>query len=670
MSALRATYRLQLGEELDFRAACALVPYLRDLGVSHLYLSPVMTAREGSTHGYDVTDPTRVSERLGGERALRELAAAGLGLIVDVVPNHMAACEENRFWFDAELRRRFFDIDECTGRHRRFFDIDGMAGVRQEDAEVFHVTHAKLLELVHDGLVDGLRIDHPDGLSDPAGYLRRLREAGVERVWVEKILAVDERLRDWPVQGTIGYEFMNDATALFVDPRGEEVLSDLDAELSGERRQFWELALEAQLEQARTTFAPEVERLRRVTDLPGITEALARLPVYRTYVDPLRGDLEADDRSAIERAQMPPPLAAALLLEEPVSPEFIVRFQQTSPAVSAKGVEDTAFYRYARLIALNEVGGDPGRFGLSVERFHARNVERARRFPQGLLATSTHDTKRSADVRARIGALAGMAARWREHVMRWRELNAPLREGGAPDPSEEYWIYQTLVGTWPISVERLSDHMRKALREAKRHTNWITPDSSWERRVERFCVHLLEHRPFLEDFEPFAAEVAAAGRRAALGGLLLKLTCPGVPDIYQGDELEQLTLVDPDNRGTIDWRRRRDQLARLRAGDDVDPKLALIVGALALRARRPDPFDGAYVPLPAGPITCAFLRGNAEVLVVVRLREGSAPSLVLPQEACGEWQCALGGAVRELERLVPFEGVVGPLGIGLLERIG
>jgi len=670
VSALRATYRLQLGEELDFRAACALVPYLRDLGVSHLYLSPVMTAREGSTHGYDVTDPTRVSERLGGERALRELAAAGLGLIVDVVPNHMAACEENRFWFDPELRRRFFDIDECTGRHRRFFDIDGMAGVRQEDAEVFHVTHAKLLELVHDGLVDGLRIDHPDGLADPAGYLRRLREAGVERVWVEKILAVDERLRDWPVQGTIGYEFMNDATALFVDPRGEEVLSDLDAELSGERHRFWELALEAQLEQARTTFAPEVERLRRVTDLPGIPEALARLPVYRTYVDPLRGDLEADDRSAIERAQMPPPLAAALLLEEPVSPEFIVRFQQTSPAVSAKGVEDTAFYRYARLIALNEVGGDPGRFGLSVERFHARNVERARRFPNGLLATSTHDTKRSADVRARIGALAGMAARWREHVLRWRELNAPLREGGAPDPGEEYWIYQTLVGTWPISVERLSNHMRKALREAKRHTNWITPDSSWERRVERFCLQLLEHRPFLEDFEPFAAEVAAAGRRAALGGLLLKLTCPGVPDIYQGDELEQLTLVDPDNRGTIDWRRRRDQLARLRAGDDVDPKLALIVAALALRARRPDPFDGAYVPLPAGPIVCAFLRGNAEVLVVVRLREGSAPSLVLPQDACGEWHCALGGAVRELERLVPLEGVVGPLGIGLLERIG
>jgi (1->4)-alpha-D-glucan 1-alpha-D-glucosylmutase len=667
--ALRATYRLQLGEELDLCAVRALVPYLRDLGISHVYLSPVMTAREDSTHGYDVTDPTRVSERLGGERALRELAAAGLGLVVDVVPNHMAACEENRFWADPELRRRFFDIDEDTGRHRRFFDIDGMAGVRQEDPEVFRVTHAKLFELIRDGLVDGLRVDHPDGLADPAGYLRRLRDAGVERVWVEKILAVDERLRDWPVQGTVGYEFMNDTTALFVDPGGEEALSELDAELSGERRQFSELALEAQLEQARTTFAPEVERLRRVADLPGIPEALARLPVYRTYVDPLRGDLEVDDRSAIERAQMPPPLAAALLLEEPAPPEFVVRFQQTSPAVSAKGVEDTAFYRYARLIELNEVGGDPSRFGLSVERFHARNVERARRFPQGLLATSTHDTKRSADVRARICALAGMAARWSEHVLRWRELNKPLRDGGAPDPNEEHWIYQTLVGTWPISLERLNDHMRKALREAKRHTNWIAPDSGWERRVERFCLDLLQHRPFLDDFEPVAAEVAAAGRRSALGALLLKLTCPGVPDIYQGDELEQLTLVDPDNRGTIDWQRRRDQLASLRAGHHVDPKLALIVGALALRARRPAPFDGAYVPLPAGPTACAFLRGTAEILVVVRLREGGVPSLVLPQEACGEWRNVLGGAVRELDRLVPPEDVLGPLGIGLLERV-
>ncbi len=268
-------------------------------------------------------------------------------------------------------------------------------------------------------------------------------------------------------------------------------------------------------------------------------------------------------------------------------PEFVVRFQQTSPAVSAKGVEDTAFYRYARLLALNEVGGDPGRFGLSVERFHARTVERARRFPHGLLATSTHDTKRSADVRARIGALAGMAARWREHVLHWRELNTPLHDRGAPDPNEEYWIYQTLVGAWPISVERLSDHMRKALREAKRHTIWITPDSGWERRVERFCQRLLAHRPFLEDFEPFAAEVAAAGRRAALGALLLKLTCPGVPDIYQGDELEQLTLVDPDNRGTIDWQRRRDPARppasrrRRRPQADADRRCA--------RAARPPP---------------------------------------------------------------------------------
>ena len=297
MRPLRATYRLQLGGELGFREARALVPYLRELGVSHLYLSPSLQALAGSTHGYDVIDPTRVSEELGGEAALRELAGAGLGVILDFVPNHMAACDENRFWADEELRARFFDVDPVTGRHRRFFDIDGLAALRQEEDEVFRVTHAKVLELVRSGVVDGVRIDHPDGLADPAGYLRRLREEGVERVWLEKILAVDEALRDWPVEGTVGYEFLNDATALFVDQRGEEPLTRCYAEVTGERRAFWQVAREAQLEQAETTFAPEVERLRRVADLPGIATSLARLPVYRTYVYPETGAVDDAPRS-------------------------------------------------------------------------------------------------------------------------------------------------------------------------------------------------------------------------------------------------------------------------------------------------------------------------------------------------------------------------------------
>src|SRR5687767_6156215 len=254
MTAFRATYRLQLGGGFGFAQARALVPYLRDLGVSHLYLPPSFQARAGSTHGYDVVDPTRISEELGGEAAFFALAdaarEAGLGLILDIVPNHMAVDDANRYWTDPERRRKFFDVDEATGRHRRFFDIDHLAGVRQEDEEVFEETHRLALRLVRDGVVDGLRIDHPDGLADPAGYLRRLREAGVERVWVEKILDPGEPLRDWPVEGTVGYEFLNDAAALFVDPAGEEALTALYPEPFDPTG--------AKLEQVRRTFGPEV----------------------------------------------------------------------------------------------------------------------------------------------------------------------------------------------------------------------------------------------------------------------------------------------------------------------------------------------------------------------------------------------------------------------------
>ena len=366
---LRATYRLQLGPGLDFSRVRELVPYLRDLGISHLYLSPSLQAVPGSSHGYDVIDPTRVSAELGGERGLRELADAGLGIVLDVVPNHMARSEENRWWRDTELRRRFFDVDPETGFYRRFFDIDDLAAIRQEEPEVFEVTHAKVLELVRDGVLDGLRVDHPDGLADPAGYLRRLREAGVELVWVEKILSATppgERLRDWPVAGTVGYEFLNDLAALFVDPAGEVTLTALWTRVSGDGRRFAEVALEAQLEQAEGTFSRELERLTRLA--PRFSEArlaraLASLPVYRTYVEPWSGAVEAADIEAVEAAEVDEDLAAVLLLRSSgeIPDEFVTRFQQTSPAIAAKGVEDTAFYRYLRLLALNEVGGDPER---------------------------------------------------------------------------------------------------------------------------------------------------------------------------------------------------------------------------------------------------------------------------------------------------------------------
>jgi (1->4)-alpha-D-glucan 1-alpha-D-glucosylmutase len=661
MTALRATYRLQLAGDFGFAAARELVPYLADLGVSHLYLPPSFQAREGSMHGYDVVDPGSISNELGGEAEFRALVdaarGAGLGIVLDIVPNHMATDDANRYWSDPSLREKFFDVDRVTGRHRRFFDVDHLAGVRQEDPEVFAETHRLALALVREGAVDGLRIDHPDGLADPAGYLARLRDGGAEHVWVEKILDPGEKLRDWPVEGTVGYEFLNDVAALYVDPAGEAPLTDLWAELAGDDRRFAEWAAEAKLEQARTTFQPEVERLLRDAPEPvsGLEQALASLPVYRTYVEPWSGQVADADRSAVAEAGLPSSLAAILTLQTRGWDAFVTRFQQTTPPVMAKGVEDTAFYRYARLLALNDVGGDPGRFSVSVADFHAANLERAERFPRNLLVTQTHDTKRSGDVRARIGALASMAEAFAAHVRDWRAATRSLTSGRAPDPVEQLFIFQTLLGVWPISEERLEGYLEKALREAKVNTNWIEPDEDHEAAVQSFARGLLSHEEFLRSFEPFQREVAAAGDRAALGQLLLKLTVPGIPDIYQGDELLCLSLVDPDNRRPVDWEARRAALA------DPPRKLALIRAALALRARRPEAFAGDYEPLEAGDEACAFVRGGA-VAACAWLRGDGSATVTLPD---GEWRDVLDA--RALRGRLPVSELCGPHGIALLD---
>jgi (1->4)-alpha-D-glucan 1-alpha-D-glucosylmutase len=608
----RATYRLQLGPHLDFRAAAELVPYLADLGVSHLYLSPLMEARKGSTHGYDVVDPTHVSDDLGGEEGLRALCAAGsargLGIVLDVVPNHMAASEEeNRFWRDPLLRAKFFDLDWRTGVSRRFFDIGELAGVRMEDPEVFETLTRKVIELVGEGLVDGLRIDHPDGLAFPARYLRRLREAGVEHVWVEKILEPGEVLREWPVEGTTGYEFLNESTALFVDPEAEEPFTELYQELSGETRSFAEIASEAKLEQARTTFATEVEWLEaRLGAGPAdvdIAAALASFHVYRTYVDPDTGEVDGLDRLAVQEAGLPAELASILLLERRGHDAFVIRFQHTSPAVMAKGVEDTALYRYHRLVALNEVGGDPGRWSLGIDAFHAANLERARRFPLHLLASQTHDTKRSGDVRARLVALTWMPDDWAALA---RSMPVPAEVHSV----DAYLALQTVVGAWPLTRERLDGYLEKALREGKQRSSWLDPDVGYERRVQAFAWSLRELA------EPLVARVAPLGGQISLAQTLLKLTCPGVPDIYQGDELESLSLVDPDNRRPVDWD------ARHRALASPPDKLNVIREALACRARCPEAFAGSYEPIDAGPDVCAFVR-SGEVLVSAPLRPGA-----------------------------------------------
>jgi (1->4)-alpha-D-glucan 1-alpha-D-glucosylmutase len=336
-----------------------------------------------------------------------------------------------------------------------------------------------------------------------------------------------------------------------------------------------------------------------------LERALSSLPVYRTYVTDA---VAQGDRAAIQAAGMSTELERMLLLEEEAPPGFVTRFQQTTPAIMAKGVEDTAFYRYGRLIALNDVGGDPSRFGIPVECFHAANLERLERFPLSLLTTQTHDAKRSADVRARIAALSWIPDEWESHVREW------LRDVDAPDRVEQYFLFQTLVGAWPISVERMEAYMEKALREAKRNTNWIEPDLDWEERVKRFTREICSDRAF----EPFVARLAPLGERISLGQVALKLTAPGVPDIYQADELPYRALVDPDNRRPVDW-------DRIRHAGDV-PKLRLTRQLLALRAERPQAFEGGYEPLDLGPDVCAYVRGG-EVLTAVGVRDGIEPQI-------------------------------------------
>jgi (1->4)-alpha-D-glucan 1-alpha-D-glucosylmutase len=376
-----------------------------------------------------------------------------------------------------------------------------------------------------------------------------------------------------------------------------------------------------------------------------------------------------DDRAAV--AGLDAEVRRRLLLEEAAPAEFVTRFQQTTPAIMAKGVEDTAFYRYARLLALNDVGGDPSRFGISVERFHAGNRERAERFPLNLLTTQTHDAKRSDEVRARIAAITAMPGEWVSAVTRWLELTEPLQSpDGAPDDLERYFIFQTLAGAWPIELERIEAYMEKALREAKRNTNWIERNHEWEDGVKRFCRSLYSSRLFLDEFEPFVTALSRVGSRFALRQHVLKLTVPGVPDIYQGQELPVRSLVDPDNRRPVDWNWYQSMLRRLMGGGSPDPesvKLLVTLRLLGLRARRPEPFAGSYEPLPAGEDACAFLRG-CDVLVVVAVRSqvGKEEALAGAQ---GVWRDVLRGEERSFGAREPLARVLDERGIGIFERV-
>ncbi|KAB7843610.1 malto-oligosyltrehalose synthase [Streptomyces mobaraensis] len=754
-----ATYRLQLQPSFPFAAAERAVPALAALGVSHLHLSPVLEAVPGSSHGYDVTDHTAVRAELGGEDGLRALSRAarahGLGLILDIVPNHMAVPAPEHLngplWEvlrDGPVSRyaRWFDIDwaEHGGRvllpllagrlgdeldrftvhdgtlryydhvlplrpgteklplpelldaqwyrpawwrlartelnHRRFFTVSELIAVRVEDPEVFDATHAKVLQLLREEVADGLRIDHPDGLADPAGYLRRLHEAtGGRWMVVEKILARDETLpADWPVAGTTGYDALHRVDGLFTDPAGAERLTAAYRAFAApppDRGGDWPAtARRAAWRMVSHELVTEVERLVRVAGricdgaLPlrdhapwalrtALCEILVRLPVYRPYARP-GAPVSPADAALLEEAAREARTAFAVPAEAdavdvvrdaalgrlgdgPDHRDFCARFAQTAAALHAKSVEDTAFYRYAPLLSATEVGGSPGRPAVAPAEFHAFCARSQRDRPTTGTVLSTHDTKRGADVRARIAVLT-------EYPDAWARLLARLAERTpAPEPHVAWTAWQTAFGLGEPDALRLVPAVLKGVREAALRTTWTEPDAAYEEAVERFVV-AGPCGPAHEELTAFAATAAASIRANTLGAALLHLTMPGVPDVYMGTERVSRTLVDPDNRRPPDF------AAGEPAGLGAE-KLHLTRTALRLRRAHPAWFgpDATYAPLtaegPAADHCVAFARSGEVVTVATRLARGleaaggwGDTALTLPGDGGG------GGGWREL----------------------
>lgn len=714
-----STYRLQLRREFGFDEAIAVLGYLAELGVTHVYCSPWLQAAPGSAHGYDVIDHTRVGDDLGGRQAYARFVARcrenGLGIVLDIVPNHMAISapqSQNALWwsllrdgrhgehagyFDVDFdagpilvpvlggplaevaddlrldgdRIRYFDHEVpiapgtlvegnvlatlarqhyrlCDWRVaaeelnvRRFFDVTELAGLRVEDPVVFDATHGLVLEQIRAGDVAGLRIDHPDGLADPAGYLDRLAVAS-GGVWtvVEKILESGEQLpRDWATAGTTGYDALNRVLGLFVDPAGEEALTALWESRTGSRATFAEVALASKHLILDQVLGAEVNRLVRVAyrallaqhrDVTerGLREALIELlaafEVYRAYVRPGEpadagartrvADAASAARLAVpHRAREVDLLAALALADDAAAPEFTTRFQQTCGPVMAKGVEDTAFYRYLRLAALNEVGGDPGRFGISLSQFHTETAAAQRDWPLTQTALSTHDTKRSEDVRARLVLLSQLPEEWAETVARW----SAAAQSGLDGPTE-LLVWQSLVGAWPIEADRACAYLEKATREAKQATSWVAPDADYDRKLAAFVAGVLADEALCAGIEAFVERLRPAWESTMLAQKLIQLMLPGVADTYQGTELVDLSLVDPDNRRPVDYASRRAALADL---ETAPAKLALTATALRLRRDHPSWFlsEATYEPLDAGSRAVAFMR-SGEVVVVAPTR--------------------------------------------------
>lgn len=756
MASVLSTYRLQLrGDRFTLDDAVELLDYLDDLGVSHLYLSPILTAVRGSAHGYDVTDPTAVSAELGGPDGLARLSAGararGMGLIVDIVPNHVGVerPEQNPWWWDVLRRgrhspyRSHFDIDWSldpdsrillpvlgsdddaaaltvagdtlrlgdlvfpiapgtgagsgpevhdrqhyrlvgwrTGHtgYRRFFSVTSLAGLRQEDREVFEASHAEVRRWFDEGLVDGVRVDHPDGLSDPAGYLARLRELVGPQAYlvIEKILAVDEALEPTlPVAGTTGYDVLREVGGLFVDPAGAATLGELAATAGPDYVLRPELVAELKTTAATDTLGSELDRVRRAVvaaagaDHPkladAITALLTNIEVYRCDYAGLSAMLST---AIAETACAAPDLADALQVLSAAlqAPEPAARLQQLCGAVTAKAVEDCLFYRDSRLVSLNEVGGEPLRFGVSAAEFHHSAAVRASRWPATMTTLTTHDTKRGEDVRARIGVLSQVPNLWAELVAGWGQL-AP-----SPDAGTGLFLWQNVFGVWPADGavdavrERLHAYAEKTIREARVHTSWLDPDSEFEAAVHTWLDTVLDG-PVAAELSALVTRLDGHARSDALGQKLLALTVPGVPDVYQGTELWEDSLVDPDNRRPVDYARRRAALTALE-----HPKIRVVRAALRLRRARPDSFlAGGYTPLLAAGAAAdhlvAYLRGDDVAVAVSRWTVGLAESgwgdtaLTLP---AGSWASRL--TDDRFSGTVPAGRLFADLPVSLLER--
>ncbi|MFP5319428.1 MAG: malto-oligosyltrehalose synthase [Acidimicrobiia bacterium] len=673
------------------------------------------------------TDRASVEERHRDKEVLRARLARLLEEQTEVAAAVDAALEAVNAdvdRLDGLLQRQNFRLAfwRTAGQeldYRRFFDVPELVALRVEDPAVFEESHALVLGLVADGKVDGLRIDHPDGLRDPAEYLARLPQDVY--VVVEKILGADEGLRrSWPVAGTTGYDYLNRVLGLFVDPQGEGQMTELYGRFTGEETDFETVAYEAQQLVMRQALAADLDRLtalatevcdrhRRYRDYTrrdlraSLRELAACFPVYRSYVVPGRDGPDAEDVALMEaavaeaterRPDLDPELLAFLRdvllgrVEGGVEADLALRFQQFSSPVMAKGVEDTAFYRYFRLAALNEVGGEPGRFGRTVEEFHSANAAAAEAWPATMLATSTHDTKRAEDVRARMAVLSEVPGPWALAVRRWAARNAERRHRDWPEANTEYLLYQTLVGAWPIDVERVQAYLSKAVKEAKRQTSWIDPDEEYEAAVAGFAAAVLADEEFVAELENFLRPVVEAGRVNSLAQTLLKLTSPGVPDLYQGTELWDLSLVDPDNRRPVDYDLRRqllDKVAGMGPGEAMAllqegaAKLWLITRTLGARRRLPGAFapGAGYRPLWAegekADHVVAYLRGDEAVVVVPRLALGldghwGDTTLVLPP---GRWADGLAGraaAPNRWEGEVALTDLLAEFPVALLER--